>query len=176
LTGTAPGAPGPASGNGSGSTPAPSAAPTTGAPVTAAPTTAAPPTTKAPKPPPPPPAPAPSSGVPAVLAYARAQIGKPYQWGASGPDSFDCSGLTMRAWEAAGVSLPHYARAQYANTAHVAIADLRPGDLVFFGSDLHHEGLYIGGGQMIEAPSTGEFVRVANIFRPDLQPYGGRPS
>jgi cell wall-associated NlpC family hydrolase len=81
----------------------------------------------------------------------------------------------MRAWGAAGVSLPHYTRAQYAGTAHVAIADLQPGDLVFYGSDLHHVGLYIGGGQMIEAPSAGQFVRIASIFRPDLQPYGGRP-
>lgn len=110
------------------------------------------------------------------MAYARAQLGKAYQWGGAGPDSFDCSGLTMRAWEAGGVSLAHYAAAQYANTAHVAIANLQPGDLVFFGSDLHHVGLYVGGGQMIDAPSTGSFVRTDSIYWPDLQPYGGRPS
>jgi cell wall-associated NlpC family hydrolase len=151
----------------------------TAAPVTTVRTTVAStvtPTTPAPQPPPPPaPVPAPSRGASTAIAYARAQIGKPYQWGAAGPDTFDCSGLTMRAWGAAGVSLPHYTRAQYAGTAHVAIANLQPGDLVFFGSDLHHVGLYIGGGQMIEAPSTGEFVRIAGIFRSDLQPYGGRP-
>jgi cell wall-associated NlpC family hydrolase len=153
------------------------AAPTTAAPSVSklvGPILTSPPTTKAPAPPPP--APAPSRGAAAAIAYAQAQIGKPYQWGGSGPGSFDCSGLTMRAWEAGGVSLPHYTAAQYANTAHVPIADLQPGDLVFFGSDLHHVGLYIGGGQMIDAPQTGEFVRAEGIFWPDLQPYGGRPS
>jgi cell wall-associated NlpC family hydrolase len=152
---------------------APTPAPTFG--TSAAPT--APPTTKAkaPAPPPPPPAPAPSSGAAAALAYARAQLGKPYQWGAAGPGTFDCSGLTMRAWGAGGVSLPHFAAGQYAATAHVAIADLQPGDLVFFGSDLHHVGIYVGGGQMINAPTTGSVVRYDGIFWPDLQPYGGRP-
>ncbi len=151
----------------------PTAAPTTATPSSPTKVTS-PPTTKPPLPPPPPPPPA-SRGAGAAIAYARAQLGKPYQWGAAGPGSFDCSGLTMRAWGAAGVSLPHYARGQYANTAHVAIADLQPGDLVFFGSDLHHVGLYIGGGQMIHAPQSGEVVNITNIFWPDLQPYGGRP-
>jgi cell wall-associated NlpC family hydrolase len=160
-----------------GSSPSPTAAPSTTAatrsPSTGGPTTT-PPTTSAPKPPPPP-APPPSSGAAAALAYARAQLGKPYQWAGSGPNSFDCSGLTMMAWAAGGVSLPHLAAGQYANTAHVPIADLRPGDLVFFGSDLHHVGIYVGGGEMIHAPQTGEVVSYSNIFWPDLQPYGGRP-
>jgi peptidoglycan DL-endopeptidase CwlO len=121
------------------------------------------------------PIPAPSSGAAAAIAYARAQIGKPYQWGASGPGSFDCSGLTMMAWAAGGVSLPHFSGAQYADTAHIPIADLEPGDLVFFGSDIHHVGLYIGNGQMIDAPDTGSFVRVDSIFWSDLDPDGGRP-
>ena len=75
----------------------------------------------------------------------------------------------------AGVSLPHYSVAQYADTAHIPIADLQPGDLVFFGSDIHHVGLYIGNGQMIDAPDTGSFVRVDSIYWSDLDPEGGRP-
>jgi peptidoglycan DL-endopeptidase CwlO len=127
----------------------------------------------------PPPPPPPSSGsTSAVIAYAQAQIGKPYQWGAAGPDAFDCSGLTMQAWAQAGVSLDHYTGAQWDETARVAISDLRPGDLVFYGSagpSSHHVGLYVGGGQMIEAPHMGAFVRYASIYRYDLLPYGGRP-
>ncbi len=132
-----------------------------------------------PKPDNPPPPPPPShGGVSAVIGYAQAQLGKPYQWGGSGPDSFDCSGLTMRAWQRAGVNLSHYTGAQWGETSRVAISDLRPGDLVFFGSsgpNSHHVGLYVGGGQMIEAPYTGANVRYASIYRSDLVPYGGRP-
>ena len=128
-----------------------------------------------PKPPAPPPT---SGGVGAVIAYAQAQLGKPYLWGGDGPDSFDCSGLTMRAWQQAGVNLYHYTGAQWDQTARVAISDLRPGDLVFFGSSgpsSHHMGLYVGSGQMIEAPRAGVPVRYASIYRSDLLPYGGRP-
>nr|WP_272955446.1 C40 family peptidase [Pedococcus badiiscoriae] len=128
--------------------------------------------------PPPPPPLSTDGGVSAVLAYARAQVGKPYGWGGSGPDSFDCSGLTMRAWEQAGVSLPHYTGAQWDQTSRVAISDLRPGDLVFYGTDgssSHHVGLYVGDGQMIEAPHAGAYVRYASIYRSDLISYGGRP-
>ena len=84
---------------------------------------------------------------------------------------FDCSGLTMRAWQRAGVNLSHFTGAQWGETARVAISDLRPGDLVFFGSsgaNSHHVGLYVGGGQMIEAPYTGANVRYASIYRSDL--------
>jgi peptidoglycan DL-endopeptidase CwlO len=127
---------------------------------------------------PPPPPPSTNGGVGAVIAYAEAQIGKPYQWGGAGPNSFDCSGLTMRAWQRAGVNLSHYTGAQWAETSRVAISDLRAGDLVFYGSSgptSHHMGLYVGGGQMIEAPYTGANVRYASIYRSDLLPYGGRP-
>ena len=127
---------------------------------------------------PPPPPPSTNGGVSAVIAYARAQIGKPYEWGGAGPNTFDCSGLTMRAWQRAGVNLSHYTGAQWAETSRVAISDLRPGDLVFYGSSgptSHHMGLYIGGGQMIEAPYTGANVRYASIYRSDLISYGGRP-
>ncbi len=116
-----------------------------------------------------------SGGAAAAVAYAQAQLGKPYLWAGAGPSSFDCSGLTMRAWGAAGVSLPHSAAGQYANTAHVAIADLQPGDLVFFGSDIGHVGIYVGGGSMIHAPHSGAVVSYSTIFWPDLRPYGGRP-
>lgn len=115
-----------------------------------------------------------ASGASAAIAFARDQIGKPYEWAATGPDSFDCSGLTMRAWQRGGVSLPHYSVAQYEQGRKVAIADLRRGDLVFFGSDpgnpgsIYHVGLFIGGGQMIEAPYTGENVRISSIYRDSL--------
>ena len=102
-----------------------------------------------------------------------AQLGKPYEWGADGPSTYDCSGLVMRAWQQGGVSLPHYSVAQYAQSQPVALSDLRRGDLVFFasGSDyqsIYHVGLYIGSGQMIEAPYTGENVRISSIWRSSL--------
>lgn len=112
------------------------------------------------------------------MAYAEAQLGKPYEWGASGPDTFDCSGLTMMAWRQAGVYLDHYTGAQWTETARVPLDSLQPGDIVFYGSSgetSYHVGLYVGGGQMIEAPHTGAFVRYASIYRSDLLPYGGRP-
>jgi len=97
-----------------------------------------------------------TAGAAAAIAFARAQIGKPYLWGGAGPDQFDCSGLTMRAWQQGGVDLGHYTGWQYAQTTHVSIADRRPGDLIFYGPDvagIHHVGLYIGGDSMIEAPT-----------------------
>jgi cell wall-associated NlpC family hydrolase len=110
----------------------------------------------------------PASGRGSVaVREAYNQLGKPYQWGASGPGSFDCSGLTMWAWGHAGVSLPHSAAAQYNSGRHVSQADVQPGDLVFFGSPIHHVGIYIGGGQMISAPHTGDVVKIQNAFRND---------
>lgn len=99
----------------------------------------------------------------AALRYAYAQLGKPYRYGGSGPGSFDCSGLTMRAWQAAGVSLGHNAAGQYASTPHVSRSQLQPGDLVYFGHPIHHVGIYIGGGKMIEAPYTGADVRITDF-------------
>ncbi len=98
-----------------------------------------------------------------ALQTAFAQLGKPYVWGAAGPRSFDCSGLTMFSWRAAGVSLPHSSRMQFSSGRHVARADLQPGDLVFFGSPIHHVGIYIGAGQMIHAPTPGDVVRIGSI-------------
>jgi cell wall-associated NlpC family hydrolase len=121
---------------------------------------------------PPPPA---AAGASKAVATAEAQLGKPYQWGGAGPDSFDCSGLTMYSWAAAGVSLAHSAATQYDETAHVPIADLQPGDLVFFGSPPYHVGMFVGGGQMIDAPHTGASVEYDSMYWADLLPYGGRP-
>ncbi|MET7394216.1 NlpC/P60 family protein [Dactylosporangium sp. NPDC005572] len=90
-------------------------------------------------------------------------IGKPYVWGAAGPNGYDCSGLTLTAWAAAGVTLRHYTRWQWDQTKPVSKAELRPGDLVFFYSDLHHMGLYVGGGWMVHAPTTGDYVRMAKL-------------
>jgi cell wall-associated NlpC family hydrolase len=104
------------------------------------------------------PAPPQGKGAAHAVAVARAQIGKPYRWAASGPDSFDCSGLTMYAWRAAGVSLPHSTYSQWAATPHISRSDLQPGDLVYF-RNLNHMAIYSGGGMMIESPHTGLNVR-----------------
>jgi cell wall-associated NlpC family hydrolase len=104
-------------------------------------------------------------------------MGKPYQWAGAGPDSYDCSGLTMVSWEHAGVSLPHSAQDQYDLTTRVAVADLLPGDLVFYGTptDVYHVGMYIGDGKMVDAPETGEDVMIQSIYELDLL-GGGRVS
>ncbi|MER7106550.1 C40 family peptidase [Streptomyces sp. NPDC000229] len=98
-----------------------------------------------------------------VLAFAEAQIGKPYVWGATGPSSYDCSGLTQAAWRAAGVDLPRTAWEQVWAGTRVATEDLRPGDLVFFHDDISHVGVYRGDGRMIHAPRPGEVVREESI-------------
>ncbi|MFF8276632.1 NlpC/P60 family protein [Streptomyces lateritius] len=99
-----------------------------------------------------------------ALAFARGQIGKPYVWGATGPSSYDCSGLTQAAWKAAGVDLPRTTWDQVKVGTRVATADLLPGDLVFFYDDISHVGLYIGGGKMIHAPKPGADVREESIY------------
>lgn len=113
------------------------------------------------------PAPAVKGSAGKAVETARAQLGKPYEWGAAGPESFDCSGLTMYAWAAAGVNLPHSSRAQFSSLPKVARSQLQTGDLVFFGSPIHHVGIYEGGGIMINAPETGEKVRRNSIDRAD---------
>ncbi len=110
-----------------------------------------------------PPAPSGSGGSVAVAA-AMTRLGDPYVWGAAGPSSFDCSGLTMWAWAHAGVSLPHYSGSQYASTTHIAMSDLQPGDLVFFADPGEHEAMYIGGGRIIEAPYTGANIRIEPLY------------
>jgi cell wall-associated NlpC family hydrolase len=118
--------------------------------------------------------PAPGSQV--AIAYARQQIGVPYLWGGASPKTgFDCSGLVMMAWAQAGVYFPHLAQDQYDLTERIPISDLLPGDLVFYGTpdDVYHVGLYIGGGDMIDAPTTGQDVSVQSIYYDGLL-GGGR--
>ncbi|MEU1294018.1 NlpC/P60 family protein [Streptomyces sp. NPDC005840] len=99
-----------------------------------------------------------------TLAFARAQIGKPYVWGATGPGSYDCSGLTQAAWKAAGVALPRTTYDQVNAGTTVSLADAQPGDLVFFYDDITHVGVYAGNGMMIHAPKPGAYVREESIY------------
>jgi peptidoglycan DL-endopeptidase CwlO len=102
-------------------------------------------------------------------------------YGASGPDSYDCSGLTMRAWQAAGVPLYRTSRDQYRQVRKISYDDLRPGDLVFWGTNpsnpgsVYHVAMYIGGGQIVEAPRPGLTVRVTAMRWSSTMPYAGRP-
>ena len=104
--------------------------------------------------------------------WALTQLGKPYRWGAAGPDTYDCSGLTMQAWAHAGVQLLHYTGYQWVEGPHVALDQLRRGDLLFYAtntsdpSTIHHVGIYLGGGMMVDAPYTGAFVRIDSIYAP----------
>lgn len=112
------------------------------------------------------PAPTGSTAAAVAVRTAMAQQGKPYVYATAGPSTFDCSGLTMFAWAAAGVSIPHQSQAQYRLGSPVSADALAPGDLVFFYQDLHHVGLYIGSGLMVHAPTTGDVVKVTalNVF------------
>ncbi|GGX67851.1 C40 family peptidase [Streptomyces minutiscleroticus] len=105
-----------------------------------------------------------SSKAEKALAFARAQIGKPYVWGASGPGSYDCSGLTQAAWRTAGVSLPRTTWDQVNAGTTIGVSAAKPGDLVFFYDDISHVGIYIGGGMMIHAPKPGAYVREESIY------------
>jgi peptidoglycan DL-endopeptidase CwlO len=110
-----------------------------------------------------------AAGKAVSYAYAAAKRHAPYGYGQDGPDRYDCSGLTMAAWRAAGKSLPHNAAAQYSATARISRSSLRPGDLVFYRS-LGHVGLYVGNNQIIDAPHEGAFVNVRTINI--MPPYG----
>ena len=101
---------------------------------------------------------------------ALAQVGDPYVWGADGPNSFDCSGLTKYAYAAAGIHLPHSSRAQSKIGAKVSRGNLQPGDLVFFYSPVSHVGMYIGNGKMVYAPTSGSVVKVGKVA---YMPYAG---
>ncbi|WP_327726999.1 NlpC/P60 family protein [Streptomyces sp. NBC_00487] len=104
----------------------------------------------------------------AALDFAYAQLGKPYEWGSTGPDSFDCSGLTGASWRAAGVSLPRTVKQQYDAGRKVARADLQPGDIIYWYNDNQHNGLYVGNGKAIHAPRTGKNIEIVPL---DSMPY-----
>src|SRR6266540_4276763 len=125
-----------------------------------------------------------SAPVAAAINYALAQLGKPYQWGATGPGSFDCSGLTMRAYQAAGISIPRVSRDQYGAGRHVPLSQLLPGDLVFsthaeestVPAGIGHVALYLGHGRLIEAAHRGVPIRIASLQRPNLVAVATRPA
>lgn len=108
----------------------------------------------------------------AAVRFAQAQIGKPYRYGAEGPDTFDCSGLTMKAWHSAGVGLPHSAAQQKRAMRAVTRDQLRPGDLVFYFGDVHHVALYAGGGRVIDAPRTGRRIAMRGMEFAPIVGYG----
>ncbi|QGV79869.1 C40 family peptidase [Streptomyces ficellus] len=110
-----------------------------------------------------------------AIAFATAQLGKPYVWGAEGPGSYDCSGLTSQAWAAAGTGIPRTSQEQWRLLPRIAVEDMRPGDLIIYHADASHVGLYIGDGAIIHAPRPGRDVTVAGagsmailgVVRPD---------
>ncbi|MDT9688415.1 NlpC/P60 family protein [Streptomyces sp. P9(2023)] len=104
----------------------------------------------------------------AALDFAYAQLGKPYEWGSTGPDSFDCSGLTGASWRAAGVSLPRTVKQQYDAGRKVAKSDLQPGDIIYWYNDTQHNGMYVGDGKAIHAPRTGKNVEIVPV---DSMPF-----
>lgn len=118
------------------------------------------------------PAVASSPGASNAVRLALAQLGKPYIWGAEGPSGFDCSGLMLYAWRQSGGSLPRTSRAQYSATRRVSMSQIQPGDLVFFGRPIHHVGMYIGDGKMVEASRRGVPVRVRSVYRRDMVGVG----
>lgn len=112
---------------------------------------------------PPGPPPPPSPGVGAALSYATAQLGKPYCYAGAGPSCFDCSGLTMQAWAAGGIVLPHFSGAQFSMFRRVPMDQLMPGDLLFPPDPNQHVAIYIGGGLLIHATHPGDVVRIDTL-------------
>jgi len=123
----------------------------------------------------------PGSPAATAIRYALAQLGKPYQWGAEGPNSFDCSGL-IPAYRKAGISLPRVSRSQYGAGKLVPLSALRPGDLLFYARytrdrrTIYHVGMYLGAGRMVEAPNRRAPVRIAAARRPGLVAKATRPA
>lgn len=122
-----------------------------------------------------------TSSAETAIAWAKQRIGLPYLWGGTGPNGYDCSGLTQGAWKAAGVNLNRTSRDQYRQVAKISYSNLRPGDLVFWGtnpndaSSVYHVAMYIGGGQIIEAPSPGNNVRITSMRYSGSMAFAGRP-
>ena len=120
-------------------------------------------------------------GAAAAVAFALSQLGEPYVWAAAGPDSWDCSGLTMKAWKKAGVQLPHYSVAQYEQVRHISEDELRPGDLIFWGENasdpgtIFHVAMYLGGGRMVHAPRPGRPVTIDSVYYWEDPDFFGRP-
>jgi cell wall-associated NlpC family hydrolase len=106
---------------------------------------------------------APDAAAQIIVDTAMAQLGKPYVWAAAGPDSFDCSGLVVYAYAAAGIYLPHSSYMQSELGTPVSLSALLPGDLVFFYSPVSHVGIYIGNGQIVNAPTEGDVVKVSDV-------------
>lgn len=110
-----------------------------------------------------------------AIAYATNQIGKDYEWGAEGPRTFDCSGLTLRAWQAAGEGIPRTSQEQWKQLPRVPVRKMRPGDLIIYKRDASHVGMYVGDGEMVHAPRTGRQITIAGagsllikgVVRPD---------
>jgi cell wall-associated NlpC family hydrolase len=107
-----------------------------------------------------------------ALSIALGQVGKPYVWGATGPDSFDCSGLMQWSWAQTGVRLPRVSQDQQVWATPVPISELQPGDLVFFGNPAHHVAMYVGNGMMVDAPHSGANVEVVSIWWSELSGFG----
>jgi cell wall-associated NlpC family hydrolase len=113
------------------------------------------------------------AGAAGAIAAARSQLGVPYHWAMASPGvGFDCSGLVMWAYSRVGISLPHSSSAMYAMTQRISYSQLQPGDLVFNGSPVHHVGIYVGGGQMINAPHTGANVEYDPIGYAGVVSFG----
>lgn len=117
--------------------------------------------------------PPPSPGAQGAIDAAMSMLGVRYKWAGNSPEEgFDCSGLMQWAWGRAGKYLPHSSRAQYKALTKVDFSDIQPGDLVFFGSPIHHVGMYIGNGQMVHAPQSGDVVKVSSVHRRDMVGVG----
>jgi len=160
--------------------PSPGVDPSDPRPTPPAPTTPKPTPTPTQPTPDPDPGPAPSSKVEKAIAFAEAQLGEPYAWGGAGPSKWDCSGLTMRAWEAAGVSLSHYAPTQFKQTTKVSVSKIRRGDLLYWSNgsvnSIYHVALYLGNGKMIHAPRPGRSVEIVPLsywIQPDMASRAG---